>query len=148
MIPDGISPIVTTDAGFKVPWFKPVEQQGWYWLGRMRGNSSIRVNEQWCSVDDLFSLAQYKPRHLGTAELTKSHQHPCQIVLYRKKYKGRKDKNWSGISKQDSASRAHAKGQREPWLLVSNLPEENWFGERIVALYTQRMQIEEGFRDT
>ena len=148
MIPDGISPIVTTDAGFKVPWFKPVEQQGWYWLGRMRGNSSIRVNEQWCSVDDLFSLAQYKPRHLGTAELTKSHQHPCQIVLYRKKYKGRKDKNWSGISKQDSASRAHAKGQREPWLLVSNLPEENWFAERIVALYTQRMQIEEGFRDT
>ena len=28
MIPNGVKPIVTTDAGFKVPWFKPVEQQG------------------------------------------------------------------------------------------------------------------------
>ncbi|WP_305843176.1 hypothetical protein [Photobacterium leiognathi] len=30
MVPKGVIPIVTTDAGFKVPWFKPIEQQGWY----------------------------------------------------------------------------------------------------------------------
>ncbi len=32
--------------------------------------------------------------------------------------------------------------------LVSNLPESDWDAERIVNLYNQRMQIEEGFRDT
>ena len=33
-------------------------------------------------------------------------------------------------------------------MLVSNLPRETWFADRIVNLYTQRMSIEEGFRDT
>ena len=28
------------------------------------------------------------------------------------------------------------------------MPQKDWFAERIVALYTQRMTIEEGFRDT
>ena len=148
MIPEGVVPIVTTDAGFKVPWFKPVEQQGWYWLGRVRGNSQLHLNEQWCQVTDLFAQATFKPQHLGCALLTQSHRHPCQVVLYQKKPQGRKDKNWSGGESRDSTSRTHAKGQREPWLLVTNLPQEDWFAERIVALYTQRMSIEEGFRDT
>lgn len=148
MIPEGVIPIVTTDAGFKVPWFKPVEGQGWYWLGRVRGNSNIQIDGQWYEADELFGQAQLKPQQLGTAKLTKQHKHPCQAVLYRKKYKGRKDKNWSGSPKRNTASLAHAKGAREPWLLVSNLPEESWFAERLVGLYIQRMSIEEGFRDT
>ena len=148
MIPEGVLPIVTTDAGFKVPWFKPVEEQGWYWLGRVRGNSHIQVGGQWHEADGLFGQAPLKPRQLGAARLTKQHKHACQAVLYRKKLKGRKAKNWSGSPKRDTASRVHAKGGREPWLLVSNLPEESWGAERLVALYTQRMAIEEGFRDT
>lgn len=148
MVPKGVIPIVTTDAGFKVPWFKPVEQQGWYWLGRVRGNSTIGIDGQWYTADELFDQAQLKPKHMGTAELTQQHKHPCQVVLYRKNYKGRKDKNWRGTPKLDSRSLKHAKGAREPWLLVSNLPKEIWFAERIVSLYVQRMSIEEGFRDT
>ncbi|ABU71116.1 IS4 family transposase [Vibrio campbellii] len=148
MVPKGVIPIVTTDAGFKVPWFKPIEQQGWYWLGRVRGNSKLRVNDRWCSADEVFVQAQYKPQHLGTAELTKQHQYPCQVCLYRKKSKGRKAKNWSGSLQRNTVSLSHAKGEREPWLLVSNLPGETWFAERVIALYTQRMSIEEGFRDT
>ena len=31
---------------------------------------------------------------------------------------------------------------------MSNLPQEDWPAERIIAIYTQRMQIEESFRDT
>ncbi len=45
-------------------------------------------------------------------------------------------------------TRACKEGEREPWLLVSNLPESDWDAERIVNLFNQRMQIEEGFRDT
>ena len=148
MIPDGVTPIVTTDAGFNVPWFKPIEQQGWYWLGRVRGNSQLYTNGQWHNVSDLFLQATCKAQHLGDAWLTNSHQHPCQLVRYQKKPQGRKDKNWSVGNSRDSTSRAHAQGQREPWLLVTNLPKDDWFAQSIVALYTQRMSIEEGFRDT
>ena len=41
-----------------------------------------------------------------------------------------------------------AKNEREPWLLATNLPTEEWPATRIVTVYSQRMQIEESFRDT
>jgi hypothetical protein len=34
MLPEGVI-IVTTGAGFKMPWFKPVKEQGWYCLCRV-----------------------------------------------------------------------------------------------------------------
>ncbi len=37
VIPGGITPIISTDAGYRVPWFKEVESKGWFWLGRLRG---------------------------------------------------------------------------------------------------------------
>lgn len=148
MVPSGVKPIVTTDAGFKVPWFKPIEQQGWYWLGRVRNNSKIKLNEHWLELPNLFAQATIKPCHLGSGYLTQTHQHPCQVILYKKKLKGRRDNNLYGRTNQSAVSRVHAKSEREPWLLVTNLPQDDWFAERIVALYTQRMQIEEGFRDT
>ena len=148
LIPEGTTPIIVTDAGYKVPWFKLIEKQGWYWLGRVRGNSQLSLAGQWWPAHQLFKQAKLKPRHLGEGALTKAHDHPCQVVLYKKKHKGRKDPRWSGGSKQDTVSREHAKREREPWLLVSNLPQEDWPAERIIAIYTQRMQIEESFRDT
>lgn len=30
-------PLIVTDAGFKVPWYKEVEAHGWFWLSRIRG---------------------------------------------------------------------------------------------------------------
>lgn len=148
-VPEGCTPIISTDAGFKVPWFKPVEEQNWYWLGRVRGNSQMSIEAQhWQCCDELFEQATHKPEHLGEVKLTRKHQHPCQATLYLKRPKGRTAKRWSGGSKRDSTSLEHAKREREPWLLVSNLPEKRWPARRLVALYTERMQIEESFRDT
>ena len=148
-MPEGVIPIIMTDAGFKVPWFKPIEELGWYWLGRMRGNSKIQVkNGIWQTTSELFEQATLKPKSLGQGFLTLTHKHVCQMILYKKPFKGRKDKNLKGQSRQHKSSREHAKGGREPWLLVTNLPQSTWFAQRVVTLYTQRMQIEEGFRDT
>ncbi|WP_157447795.1 transposase, partial [Colwellia sp. MT2012] len=69
-------------------------------------------------------------------------------VLYKKASKGRSTKTLDGKKSRRSVSLEYAKGGREPWLLVSNMPELEWPAERIVNLYNQRMQIEEGFRDT
>ncbi len=37
--------------------------------------------------------------------------------------------------------------EREPWLLVSNLPPRRHTAKRVVALYRQRMTTEQAFRD-
>ncbi len=50
-------------------------------------------------------------------------------------------------SAKNKLSRQSANREREPWLLASNLPEDQWNPSKIVAIYKQRMQIEEGFRD-
>ncbi len=40
-----------------------------------------------------------------------------------------------------------AKGKKEPWVLLSSLPESNKIAEKMVKIYASRMQIEECFRD-
>lgn len=149
VLPKNITPIISTDAGYRVPWFKEVEAQGWFWLGRLRGRVSLQVEEQWLSVYELFSQAKINvKKHLGTCLLGKTQKHTCTAVLYKKASKGRSTKTLDGKKSRRSVSLEYAKGGREPWLLVSNMPELEWPAERIVNLYNQRMQIEEGFRDT
>src|SRR5882762_441164 len=40
-MPEGISVIVITDAGFRRPWFIQVEKLGWAWIGRVRQGVSL-----------------------------------------------------------------------------------------------------------
>ena len=44
-------------------------------------------------------------------------------------------------------SRAAAKRSKDPWLLVTSLPNKHNVGKKVVNIYQTRMQIEEGFRD-
>ncbi len=52
-----------------------------------------------------------------------------------------------GKRRRNGPSEKHARREREPWLLVSNLPPRRTTAERVVALYCQRMTIEQAFRD-
>src|SRR4051812_19382673 len=36
ILPEACEPLIVTDAGFRGPWFKAVEAQGWHWVGRIR----------------------------------------------------------------------------------------------------------------
>ncbi|MCC4800878.1 transposase, partial [Enterovibrio norvegicus] len=45
------------------------------------------------------------------------------------------------------ASRLFAKSANEPWLLVTNIPNDTLNAIQITRLYAKRMQIEEAFRD-
>jgi transposase len=69
------------------------------------------------------------------------------MVLYHRPPQGRKHRNKRGRVSQDSRSRAIGQRQKEPWVLVSNLPDRSTLANKMVAIYRQRMQIEEGFRD-
>src|SRR5699024_6308986 len=61
--------------------------------------------------------------------------------------KGRRHLTKHGKPSRAKRSRKAAKGGREPWVLVSNLPSSLSKAKKVVGIYRQRMQIEEGFRD-
>lgn len=147
-IPDECQPILFTDSGFKVPWIKLVEAQGWYWLSRVRGTTYLNLHGDWQNCQELFKTATSQPVHFGDTLLTTAHHHPCQAILYKKRLKGRKKTGVLGQKTRSSQCKKYAKGEKEPWLLTTNLPAEQWNAQRIVDIYSKRMQIEESFRDT
>lgn len=146
-LPVGCRPILITDAGFRVSWVQQVEAMGWAWLGRVRGRSHYRLNDnaRWQPIRALYSEARVKPQFLGTAELTQHHPHRCQLYLVRQRKQGRQDKTIYGRAAQGTSSRACARRHTEPWLLATSL--KGVAATRICKLYRQRSQIEGTFRD-
>lgn len=102
---------------------------------------------EWQPVVDLFPQATSVPRALGSVQIAESNPLTTRMVLYHRPPQGRKHRNKRGRVSQDSRSRAIAQRQKEPWVLVSNLPDRSTLADKLVAIYRQRMQIEEGFRD-
>ena len=39
MLPEDCKPIIVTDAGFRIPWFKLIESLGWDFIGRVRNRT-------------------------------------------------------------------------------------------------------------
>lgn len=148
ILPDGATPILVTDAGFRNPWLRAVEARGWYYVGRVRCPTLYQApGEAWQGVKTLFRQATSVPRALGPVQIAESHPFRTQMVLYHRPPRGRKHRNKQGRVSQDSSSREIARRQKEPWVLVHNLPDRATRAEKVVKIYRQRMQIEEGFRD-
>jgi len=148
LLPKGRQPVLITDAGFKGPWFRDVERRGWYYVGRLRCPAHVCLRGgDWRSVADLFRQARRTPEALGETELHKTA--PLSTWVYRVRHaaKGRRHLTKQGKPSRAKRSRKAAKGNREPWVLVSNLTPSSSTAKKVVAIYRQRMQIEEGFRD-
>ncbi len=70
--------------------------------------------------------------------------------LYRIKNisKGRKSLNLNKQRKNDTQSKKHSKSAKEAWVLATSLPHnKHSSAKRVVNIFKNRMQIEEGFRD-
>ncbi|WP_320110005.1 IS4 family transposase [Pseudomonas sp. B21-056] len=148
MLPADCIPVLVSDAGFRRPWFKAIEAQGWYYVGRIRNRELCRRDSQaWKPVKNLYALATASPKSLGLIEMTQSAPHFIHLYCVRHPAKGRKHKRVTGSIAKNKLSRQSARRELEPWLLASNLPELEWNPAKVVALYKKRMQIEEGFRD-
>ncbi len=150
IIPNHCRPIIITDAGFYCGWFEDVINQGWDYVGRVRGNRLYRISEKsrWSSIKELFKEASNKAKHLGEIMLTKKSEWKCNAILFKKTSKQRKKKNLTGSIQKATAGRKIAKREREPWLLVTSLDKHNYSANQITAIYSKRMQIEENFRDS
>lgn len=149
-LPEGCRPIILADAIFKTPWFKAIEDKGWYWVCRVRGNVQLSIDDQnWQRSSEWFSSANSKATTLGDIYYSKKAKHPCIATLYKGPKIGRIKKKLRGGKSQCSTDKYQEQKANEPWFLISCLPQ-SWDKKpkKVVKLYKTRMQIEEAFRDT
>lgn len=149
-LPADCQPIILSDAIFKTPWFKAVEEKDWYWVGRVRGNIHLSADkETWQSCKNWFKQATSRAKKLGDIFYSKATQLPCEAVLYQGATKGRIKKKKRGGKSQCTTNKYQQQKAKEPWFLIFNLPESvKATAKKVVKIYRQRMQIEESFRDT
>lgn len=151
LLPTHCTPVVIADAGFRVPFFRYVEQLGWDWLGRIRNRDYLCWEGspyEWVSAKSLYGIATTRAQDLGDAQWVKSNPLTGRLVLVRQPSRGRKDRSLSGAPRANRRSRQQAKRSMEPWLLVGSPSLKHCSANKIVRMYKTRMQIEEGFRDT
>jgi hypothetical protein len=142
ILPVGCRPIVVTDAGFKGPFFEAVTEQGWEFLGRVRGTTTVIApdGQSW-SKDELYAKAAIVAKDLGSFGLFAKQRIPCRLILVRKRRKpGRRPP-----PPKCKEERELRQGALDPWLLATSVVDGD--AEYIVKLYAKRMQIEETFRD-
>ncbi|RCU50569.1 IS4 family transposase [Corallincola holothuriorum] len=147
ILPDGCTPLIVTDAGYRNTWFREVASYGWYWLGRLRGEVCYQLGKQWQLTKTLYDSANSKARYIGAVQIAKKKPMPCQLYLFKSKDKQRKDKRSRRSGNNHSAKKLYHRSAKEPWVLATNLPPALFNSVQVTKLYAKRMQIEETFRD-
>ena len=149
ILPDHCQPIIVSDAGFRTPWFRTVEEMGWDFVGRVGGHMllSAKDEEDWVRVEQVFETATSRGRYLGQIDLVRKNPLTCHAYLLKKPKKGRVKKTVFGERCAMKHSEKNAHRERSPWLIVTSLDNHYANTKKILNLYKTRMQIEEGFRD-
>lgn len=151
LLPPDARPIVVTDAGFRTPWCRSVDAQGWHWLTRLRNRTLVRSTadapDQWIACRALHSLVSRSTRDLGVFELVRSHPYCARLILHGKASKGRHHRTLKGPARRDKQSLQSARREAEPWLLAVSPGLNGLSAKQVASLYHRRMQIELGFRD-
>lgn len=148
LLPVGNQPIVMTDAGFRSPWFELVRKRGWQWIGRIRGKDMVQVSDlPWRRCSDMYREASAQAQSFEHARYVRSHPIDCRLVLAKREAKGRQRLGRKGRPCRGHTSLKSARAAREPWLLACSRDLAHLSPEAIVALYRQRMRIEQSFRD-
>jgi hypothetical protein len=148
VLPAGCQPIITTDAGFRGPWFKAVSELGWDFIGRLRNNVKLAQTSNpsvWHGLGKFFYKATKTPTSAGQYLMGKSEsafKSPVQIVTVTERlYRNTSRKK---APRGSAPLRDHVKAAREPWVLATSLSVTPG---QVVLAYEKRMQIEETFRD-
>ena len=148
-VPRHVPVIITSDAGFRRPWFTAVQRLGWDWIGRVRGGVCIsRDGVQWKDARAWFGKATRKACRWNQCGLSRQFRFTCDLVLYRRRALSAKHYARPGHGSSPKARREAQASAREPWLLAHSPQLRTLRPEEIVALYGRRMQIEENFRDS
>jgi len=143
IVPTECRSVIVSDAGFKGPFFLAVLEQGWDFVGRIRGTTkAISSVGETISKEQFYARASTTATDLGSFGLFVKQRIPCRLVLIRKRRRpGRKRP--PPTCKEERENRQAA---LDPWLLATSLSDVD--AASIVGIYARRMQIEETFRDT
>lgn len=149
IVPAQAQPILVTDAGFRSDWYRAVSALGWAYIGRVRGNVKVRApGRDWQDCQACYAQASERAQDLGLQQIVRGQPWNCRLLLQRRTRRGRHRLTQRGTRSRDRRHLLAAKAAREPWLLAVSLPLARQFTPRqIMAIYAQRMQIEEAFRD-
>lgn len=92
MLPNGCKPIIVTDAGFRIPWFKQVLSLDWDYVGRFRNRTHCRKSPvlQWYPVKKLYAQASSAAKNLGVYLLGEQTSFSSRLVIFKRDPKGRK----------------------------------------------------------
>jgi len=150
LIPGRTKPIIVTDAGYHIRWFKVVKELNWDYLGRARGGVQYKIckKTRWLTLNTLFKKATTTAKFIDNFLLSKNREWSCRAVLVKQSRKRTKSKTVTGKIACGTANRKNAKRAREPWLLITSLTKLDYSARQIANIYERRMQIEEGFRDS
>ena len=145
-IPFGKKVVVITDAGFITPWFKAVLNLGWDYIGRLKGDVKILLEDhpRWMRTKNLHKKASSKVRYEGNAIIGSSSSTPVRGNIYSYKKKSKKRK---GRSRYPDVNKQYSKANKTPWILATSLKNTEYGKHSIKDLYGNRMQIEQTFRD-
>lgn len=148
LLPVGCMPIIMTDAGFRSTWFCLVTELHWQWVGRIRGKDMVSIaGSPWQRCTEVYPKATLCVQAFADALYVRSHPTACRLVLVKREAKGRTHRTRMGKHCRSRASLKAARSAREPWLLACSPGLAHLSPEAIVALYAQRMRIEQSFRD-
>jgi hypothetical protein len=150
MLPNDCKPIIVTDAGFRIPWFKQILSLDWDYVGRFRNRTHCRktIVHHWYPVKRLYIQASARAKNLGVYFLGEQASFCSRLVIFKRTDKGRKDRTATGDrTRRSKQSRSSAEREKEPWLLATSLCHSSDTAKRVVKIYATRMQIEESFRD-
>lgn len=142
MVPPQCRVIVVTDAGFYTEWCDVVEKLGWQFVARIRNKTMYRSDtaHAWTPVKALYPTVTAKARSLGWVWLTKTKPRQRRLICIKKRSSIRR-----GPSRgRSTTANKHRKAAKEPWILATSL---NAAPHLVVAIYAQRMQIEQNYRD-
>ena len=149
LLPVDTQPIIVTDAGFRAPWFQAVDDLNWLFVGRVRNREYVLLegHDDWESSKTLYKYVSSHPKRLGYAQLSRSN--PTSVVFHvvKKAKRGRVKKSLFGLPVHNARSNKCAGREREPWLIAVSPSMGTFSAKRIIAIYSKRMEIEEGFRD-
>lgn len=149
LMPPKIKPILVTDAGFRVPWFRAVSKLGWHFVGRLRGRTHLDLGDgKWLDNRDLHPLIGRRPKRIRHAHIAKYHSYGVQLVLYRKPRQHRKRLSVRRKTRSHDQRSVYARQREsEPWILVVSPTLIDLQPRQVIAIYAKRMQIEQSFRD-
>lgn len=118
LIPEKAQVSIVGDSEFgSIPVQKLVDEWGWKYGLRQKGNHLVEINGQWTRLDKLVKRGGSK--WLDQVLLTKEHGYQTNVLLH-----------WPA-------------NEKEPWLIATNLSSK----KAVLAVYKRRMWIEAMFAD-